>query len=127
MGDCGKIYVILGEIIGNFILMDSFIGEYIRNTDEKYRVPVPANIRKLFQQKELIIRKDLRRDCLILSAVEEYEQLPIDIKDMIKAHPVTIDNKGRISIPLQFRGMIKMNQDVLFRGEGNRVELWRVE
>ena len=107
--------------------MELFIGEYIRKFDEKYRIPVPANIRKLFQDKKLSIRKDVRGSCLILSTVEEYEQLPKDIKDMIKAHPVDIDNKGRISIPLQFRAMIKIDKEILFRGEGNHVALWQTE
>ena len=106
--------------------MGVFIGEYIRKLDEKYRISVPTNIRKLFQEKKLIIRKDVRGACLILSTVEEYEQLPKDIKDIIKAHPVVIDNnKGRISIPQQFRGMIALDKEVLFRGEGNHVELWQ--
>ena len=113
-----------GEKYRTFYAMDLIIGEYLRNIDEKYRVPVPANIRKLFQQKELIIRKDFRGHCLMLSTVEEYEQLPKDIKDIIQAHPVTIDNKGRIFIPPQFREMIKITQCILFRGAGNCVELW---
>ena len=106
--------------------MELFIGEFNgRKLDEKYRVSVPSKFKKLFQkhtQRGLIIRQG-RNNCLILSSIEEYEQIPKDIRDTIKADNVTLDKKNRMSIPQQFRSMFEIGKEISFKGSDTHVEL----
>ena len=106
--------------------MEAFIGKYVSKLDEKHRTSFPPNFKRLFDEKELIVRKDSGRDCLILSTVKKYEQLPKDIQEHIEAYIVKIDNKGRISIPKQFRKTVGI-KEILFNGVGDYIELWQKE
>jgi DNA-binding transcriptional regulator/RsmH inhibitor MraZ len=89
-------------------------------------VSFPPYFKKLFEEKELIVREDIRGNYLILSTVEEFEKLPKDIRENINAYPVKIDNKVRITIPKLFRKTVKIKR-ILFKGAGNHVELWQKE
>ena len=120
-----KLHVISVGKCGKFFVMEFFIGEYISKIDEKYRTSFPPKFRKLFDEKELIVQKDSDRDCLILFTVKMYEQLPKIIKDR-NSYAVSIDTKGRISIPKQYRKTMKV-KSILFKGAEDHIELWQEE
>ena len=120
-----------------------FIGQYKGcKFDEKYRVVVPAKFRKQLQQdtknNPSILRKDIYRNCLILTTINKWEQEKNSIINNSNLYPpgyyndfvnnstsITLDTRGRLLLPQQFQGVINMDGMVSFRGNNQQVEIWQ--
>lgn len=120
-----------------------FLGSIEAKIDAKARVFVPAVFRKILILSgcnELIVRKDIFQNCLILYPVsiweEEVNKLRSNLNRWDKkqqhvfrqfvsdAERLEMDANGRILIPKRCLQQIGAESDVKFLGVGYTMELW---
>lgn len=114
-----------------------FIGEYSYSIDEKKRLAIPVNFRKLLAKKAVVTRG--LDQCLFLYPAKEWEnlakklsQLPLAQADargfarlmLAGAMEVNIDNLGRILVPDYLKEYALLQKKVIIAGLYNRVEIW---
>ena len=126
--------------------MERFIGNMDAKTDVKGRVFVPATFRKILQtagETQLVLRKDIFQDCLILSPgsvwndelselrskLNKYdeEQQQTYRKFSLEVEIVEIDSNGRILIPKKYQQLAKIGSEVRFVGVNDTIEIWNKE
>jgi MraZ protein len=114
--------------------------------DAKARVFVPATFRKILQssgQNELILRKDIFQNCLVLYPLVvweeeltclrsrlnrwEKEQQQLFRRFVIDAEHLEMDASGRILIPQRSRQLIGIESEIRFLGVDNTMEIWTKE
>jgi MraZ protein len=119
-----------------------FYGQYHQKLDNKHRVVVPRKFRDAMGEQELRSGLILTRGfdkCLFLfpmskwdEVAEEFAQAHFSNFDarmlhrlfFSKAVDVTTDKLGRILIPDSHRSMAGIEDEAVFIGASNRVEIW---
>lgn len=123
--------------------MNTFIGNIEARADEKGRIFVPAQYRKLLGEMEsrrLVMRRDTENECLIFypeqvwndkvealrQALDEWnpEDQMILMQFMSDAETLETDSQGRILLQKKNLETIEAQQDVLFVGMLDRFALW---
>lgn len=123
-----------------------FLGNIEAKTDMKGRVFLPSTFRKILEasgEKELVLRKDVHQDCLVLypmsvwnqrmdvllSRVDEFddESQMVFRQYVSTAMELTLDGSGRFLIPKNYLEMAGIDQTVIFLGVNNVIEIWAAE
>ena len=120
-----------------------FLGNIEAKTDAKGRAFLPSAFRRVLQtagEESLMLRKDIFQDCLVLypqSVWNEHEdalrkrlsrwnkqQQHIFRQFVREAIEVKLDGNGRFLIPKRYLCMAEIEQDIVFIGVGNTIEIW---
>lgn len=116
-------------------------GKYINKLDQKNRMFVPAKFRDALGS-EFILTVSENKKCIQCFSQDEFEkkyaELENKIGDMLgeddilmdffsETYNVTIDNQGRISIPVEQRESVNLTDSALVIGMGRHVEIWNEE
>jgi len=120
-----------------------FLGNIEAKTDAKGRAFLPSAFRRVLQtagEESLMLRKDIFQDCLVLypqSVWNEHEdalrkrlsrwnkqQQHIFRQFVREAIEVKLDGNGRFLIPKRYLNMAEIEQDIVFIGVGNTIEIW---
>lgn len=120
-----------------------FLGNIEAKTDAKGRAFLPSAFRRTLQaagEESLMLRKDIFQDCLVLypqSVWNEQEdalrkrlsrwnkqQQHIFRQFVREAIEVKLDGNGRFLIPKRYLSMAEIDQDIVFIGVGNTIEIW---
>lgn len=120
-----------------------FLGNIEAKTDAKGRAFLPSAFRRVLQtagEESLMLRKDIFQDCLVLypqSVWNEQEdalrkrlsrwnkqQQHIFRQFVREAIEVKLDGNGRFLIPKRYLCMAEIEQDIVFIGVGNTIEIW---
>ena len=123
-----------------------FLGNIEAKTDMKGRAFLPAVFRKVLQasgQENLILRKDIFQDCLVLYPEsvwnEQMDTLRQRLNRFNAAHQrifrqfvsevemLTLDGNGRFLIPKRYMQAADIQQTVRFIGMGDTIEIWAAE
>jgi MraZ protein len=123
--------------------MDRFIGNIDAKTDAKGRVFVPATFRKILQTAgnlQLILRKDIYQDCLILYPAEAWNKELDHLRSKLNKYDeeqqqtfrqfvwesevLDMDASGRILIPKRYLQMAHIGSEVRFVGMNDAIEIW---
>ena len=123
-----------------------FLGDVEAKTDMKGRAFLPAVFRKVLQasgQENLIMRKDIFQDCLVLYPEsvwnEQMDTLRQRLNRFNAAHQrifrqfvsevemLTLDGNGRFLIPKRYMQAAGIQQTVKFIGMGDTIEIWAAE
>jgi MraZ protein len=126
--------------------MLSFIGEYICRADIKFRVVVPSSFRKQMmsaRQATFILRKNIFEECLDVYPLNEWEamvealKLKLNLFDRTQAaffrafyagaQEVEMDASGRILLPKRLLEEVKVEKEMMFSGQGSKIEIWNNE
>ncbi len=119
--------------------MAEFIGTHIHTLDDKGRVSVPAQFRRMLTGEDLYLNRELD-DCLVLYQAEKWERIRSGFEEKLsrsnrqhrrflrwvgaKLRPVTVDSQGRIAIPQDMQEAAGITGEVMFLGQFDRIELW---
>lgn len=120
-----------------------FTGSTDAKVDEKGRVFVPSNFRKILQKEEvdgLILRRDIFQRCLVLFPINVWDAQVDAItartnmfsregRDALRkfvagAENVSMDSGGRILLPKRLLEEVGIKNDVRFIGVDNTIEIW---
>ena len=120
-----------------------FTGSTDAKVDEKGRVFVPSNFRKILQKEEvdgLILRRDIFQRCLVLFPINVWDAQVDAItartnmfsregRDALRkfvagAENVSMDSGGRILLPKRMLEEAGIKNDVRFIGVDNTIEIW---
>ena len=120
-----------------------FIGKTEAKLDSKGRVFLPATFRKELQGStadKLVLRKDVFSDCLVLYTDDvwnnQMETLRNKLNRWNKAHQqvfrqfvaeaeiVQREASGRILLPKRCMQSVNIDQNVMFIGMGDTIEIW---
>ena len=123
--------------------MSTFIGNITGRIDEKGRIFVPANYRKILAEmdsKRIVMRRDTDNECIIFypeqvwnikvttlrNALDDWnpEDQMLLMQFMADAEFLETDNQGRILIAKKDLESISAKQDVVFVGLFDRFALW---
>ena len=123
-----------------------FTGNIDGKTDEKGRVLIPAQFRKVLQQEGLeamILRKDIFQQCLVLYPESVWNGMvdsitaktnPFDPRGraalrgfVAGAERIAVDGNGRILIPRRYLDSAAIGSEVRFIGMDNSIEIWNRE
>lgn len=126
--------------------MLSFLGNIEAKLDNKGRVAVPAQFRKMLQAsgtESLVLRKDIFQDCLTLYPSEVWDKNIAELRARLNkwndrhqqlfrrfvfdAERVEPDASGRILIPKRYIQMIGISSDIRFLGVDDIIEIWPKE
>ena len=126
--------------------MDVFTGTSHAKTDVKGRVFVPASFRKILQASEelhLVLRKDIYKDCLVLSPEKTWKETLDDLRQRLNewdeeeenlfrsisanVETVELDASGRILIPKRYLREAKITNAVCFIGKNKSIEIWNTD
>lgn len=121
----------------------NFIGRFSAKIDAKNRVFLPSSFRKTViaaAEESLVIRKDYFENCLVIYPMSEWKAEVervrqrlnrFDVKQQMvyrqllsEAQEVQIDSSGRILISKQQLEKVGIQQDVVFVGMQQVIELW---
>ena len=121
----------------------NFIGRFSAKIDAKNRVFLPSSFRKTViaaAEESLVIRKDYFENCLVIYPMSEWKAEVervrqrlnrFDVKEQMvyrqllsEAQEVQIDSSGRILISKQQLEKVGIQQDVVFVGMQQVIELW---
>jgi MraZ protein len=122
-----------------------FYGQYSQKLDSKHRVVVPSRFRDAMGEQELRTGLILTRGfdkCLFLFPMSLWDEVAAEFSGahfanfdartlqrlfFSKAVDVTTDKLGRILIPDMHREMAEIEEEALFIGASNRIEIWNPE
>ena len=122
--------------------MLNFLGNSEAKLDNKGRVPVPAQFRKLLQSvgaESLVLQKDIFRNCLTIYPPDVWEENVSEfqsrlnkwnsehrqlLRQFVDAERVEIDPSGRILISKRYLKDLNIKSDVQFLGVVNIIEMW---
>ena len=123
--------------------MSTFLGNIAGRVDEKGRIFVPANYRKLLaslDSKRIVMRRDTDNECLIFypehiwdekvtalrNALDDWdaEDQMLLMQFMADAEFLETDNQGRILIQKKDPDSIGASQDIVFVGLFDRFAMW---
>lgn len=118
-------------------LKNSFKGTFEHSLDPKNRLFIPASYRNILGDSFVLYRVP-EEHCLFIYSSEQWDE----VVDTLVEHgrtleerrkqrkvfayvtEVTIDSKGRITIPQKFCDHAQLDKNVLLIGNGRRVEVW---
>ena len=119
-----------------------FFGQYLQNVDSKHRVVVPQALRDIIGEAELHNGLFLTRgfdDCLFLLPPSQWEEVAAQVSAghfmvsnarrlerlfygaAVRLFP---DKLGRVIVPERLREMAGLEDEALFVGVANRIEVW---
>jgi MraZ protein len=119
-----------------------FYGQYSQKLDSKHRVVVPSRFRDAMGEQELRSGLILTRGfdkCLFLFPMSLWDEVAAEFSGahfanfdartlqrlfFSKAVDVSTDKLGRILIPDMHREMAGIEEEALFIGASNRIEIW---
>jgi MraZ protein len=120
-----------------------FLGNIEAKTDMKGRAFLPAVFRKVLQasgQENLIMRKDIFQDCLVLYPESVWNEQMDTLRARLnrwnrqeqqvfrqfvsEVELLTLDGNGRFLIPKRYLRMAEIDQDVKFVGMDDTIEIW---
>ena len=123
-----------------------FLGNIEAKTDVKGRVFLPAVFRKVLQssgQENLIMRKDIFQDCLVLYPENVWNEQMDTLRQRLNRYNaghqrifrqfvsevemLTLDRNGRFLIPKRYMQIAGIQQTVKFIGMGDTIEIWAAE
>jgi MraZ protein len=122
-----------------------FYGQYSQKLDSKHRVVVPSRFRDAMGEQELRSGLILTRGfdkCLFLFPMSLWDEVAAEFSGahfanfdartlqrlfFSKAVDVSTDKLGRILIPDMHREMAEIEEEALFIGASNRIEIWNPE
>lgn len=122
-------------------IMD-FAGEYKCSLDNKKRVNIPSNVRKIFvpeAENTIVFTRGFEGVNLYAYPLNEWQRLtkilrtlnPLEKKtrDFIRlfvgvAFYATMDSQGRVMIPERILKMGKIEKDLLIIGSLSKLEIW---
>lgn len=117
-----------------------FMGRYNHTIDPKGRLSIPSKYRETLGD-EFVVSKGMD-GCLFVYADEDWKKfeaklasLPLINEEarqfarffLSGAQYVTPDKQGRILVPQDLRDFAGLEKDVVFAGNGGRIELWSLE
>ena len=117
--------------------MNSFLGEYKHNLDDKGRLAIPSKFR-LNLKKGAIVTRGID-NCLFVYTQEEWNKLAEKLSALpvsqskarafarlmlAGAMDVKLDSQGRIVLPEYLRAFAGMKKQIIVAGLYNRLELW---
>lgn len=115
-------------------------GEYKHQCDAKYRLRIPAKLKKELGENAVITKGN--DGCLFLLPKSEMDNVLSKIENLSifnsqlqkplrflfsSAVEIEEDNQGRFLLPASLREFAGITKDVVFVGVGNRAELWSEE
>ncbi len=113
-------------------------GKYVNKLDQKNRIFVPAKFRDTLGS-EFILTVSENKMCIQCYSVAEFEKKYAEIESRIgdmlgeddiltdlfaETYEVTIDNQGRITIPVEQRESVGLTDSALIIGMGRHAEIW---
>ncbi|MBI2007505.1 MAG: division/cell wall cluster transcriptional repressor MraZ [Candidatus Blackburnbacteria bacterium] len=116
------------------------VGQYIQKLSKKGRVALPSRFRK--EVGERIILSRWYEGSLAIFGPEAWHKVVERVtKDSVLGVPlrvserfllggafeITLDEQGRFVVPLPLRNYAGMEDEVIFLGLGNRIEVWAKE
>ena len=123
-----------------------FLGNIEAKTDIKGRAFLPAVFRKVLQasgQENLIMRKDIFQDCLVLYPESVWNEQMDALRQRLnrfnaehqsifrqfvsEVEMLTLDGNGRFLIPKRYMQAAGIQQTVKFIGMGDTIEIWAAE
>ena len=123
-----------------------FLGNIEAKTDMKGRAFLPAVFRKVLQasgQENLILRKDIFQDCLVLYPESVWNEQMDTLRQKLNRYNgehqrifrqfvsevemLTLDGNGRFLIPKRYMQAADIQQTVRFIGMGDTIEIWSAE
>ena len=128
------------EVLGRSRRAKMLMGSYQNSIDAKSRVIVPARFREELGQKCVLTRG--LDDCLILYPMQTWAAQQQKLAELPRsderarafiryifanATDCEIGRQGRILIPAAYKGMARMDKDLVTIGMLDRVELWAKE
>lgn len=117
-----------------------FMGSFEHSLDPKNRLFVPAAFRDELGESFVICRAP--ENCLFIYSNAGWEKVvaplhndgPTTLEDRRRqrrayanAAIVTIDGKGRITVPQKFCDHAQFDKNVVLIGQGNRIEVWNAD
>ena len=122
------------------------LGNIEAKTDVKGRAFLPAVFRKVLQasgQENLIMRKDIFQDCLVLYPESVWNEQMDTLRQKLNRYNgehqrifrqfvsevemLTLDGNGRFLIPKRYMQAAGIQQTVKFIGMGDTIEIWSAE
>ncbi|MCL1944007.1 MAG: cell division/cell wall cluster transcriptional repressor MraZ [Candidatus Azobacteroides sp.] len=123
--------------------MLNFLGNIEAKLDNKGRVAIPAQFRKILQTEgveSLVLKKDIFQNCLILYPTSVWDENVAELRSrlnkwnarhqevlrnfMLDAERVVVDASGRILIPGRYLQLTGITSDIRFLGIDNVIEIW---
>ena len=120
-----------------------FTGTIDAKTDEKGRVFVPSQFRKILQREEeegLVLRRDIFEHCLVLYPKSVWDEQVDAVRARTNtfdrhqrqglrlftadAEEITLDSGGRMLIPRRYLEHAGIKNDVRFIGVDDTIEIW---
>ena len=121
--------------------MAGLVGEFEVKLDEKGRFLFPSGLRKQLptsSQRDFMLNKGFE-DCLTLYPIQEWEKVSAKLSKMNLFKPknrmfyrlfhqgaklVSLDNAGRILIPVTHVERVGLKQEVMLIAYNDRIEIW---
>ncbi|WP_249727830.1 division/cell wall cluster transcriptional repressor MraZ [Spiroplasma attinicola] len=115
------------------------LGQVTTSIDNKKRMIIPAKFRGYFQDTQNLIVSRGFEDCLVVRSIEEFtrwqekilhqseglkESRILSRQIFANSEEVTIDNKGRITIPSMLLEISKISNKVVVIALANKLEIW---
>lgn len=127
--------------------MVKFIGTHRVKIDDKGRLIFPKAFKVLISSetsKQLVIKKDIFADCLVMFTYQEWERESENVKSRLnffnrehslfwreymrgRAIVEPDENLGRITIPKELLECISVKKEVVFSGSDHKIEIWASE
>lgn len=122
-----------------------FRGIQAINLDSKGRIVVPARYRPLFageNREQIVVTVDIHDQCLLLYVLSDWQIIERKLVGMPNVNPMTrriqrllighafeleLDANGRVLLPELLREHAGLTKQVMWVGQGNKVELWDAE
>lgn len=117
-----------------------FLGEFEYKIDEKGRVPIPPKFRK--DLKDGVILTSSPEKCINAYSLTEWNKLAASLTNdtlaaskmrrlnrafFASAFNLTIDNQGRIALPVPLREYAGIGDEIVIAGVNTYLELWNKE
>lgn len=115
------------------------LGQVTTTIDNKKRIIIPAKFRGYFQDNQNLIVSRGFEDCLVIRGIEEFtiwqekilqqseglkESRILSRQIFANSEEVTIDTKGRITIPSMLLEISKISNKVVVIALANKLEVW---
>lgn len=117
------------------------IGQYVNKITKKGRTALPSNFRKIIGQKAIAAK--WYEGCIVivskgnwyshiqrLTGKDNFLTLPVRDTDRFilgSAFEVSFDSQGRFVVPKRLREYAGFNDEVVYLGLGERIEIWDKE
>ena len=120
-----------------------FLGNIEAKTDAKGRAFLPVIFRKVLQtsgEEKLILRKDVFEKCLVLYPESVWNEQLDSLRNRLSrwnrqewqvfrqfvsdAEIITLDSNGRFLIPKRYLKLASIDQQLMFKGVDDTIEIW---